>query len=144
MKQTVLSSADRQAAWERCRAWQEKKPLIKEDHDHDFKKNNSHDHDLKPLQKKPKDPSATRHAEKPPGEKLEGKALFRVVNQDPDFKQAIGWGLWPQALYNACMTYGVDRVRSAIHRVKDYTGVRNKAAYCMTVIKNPPPDDAPR
>lgn len=138
MARTLLSAADRQAAWDRCREWQDKvvspeKNLEKfakeENHDHELNNFKNHDHDQK---------KASVMAEKSQANSHDGKTLFRIVNQDPDFKLAISWGLWPQALFNACKEYGLTRVRQAIHVVKDYTGVRNKAAYCMTVIKNPP------
>jgi hypothetical protein len=137
MPKALLSEADRKAAWNRCREWQAKAKNLphqesKTHHDHDLKKINNHDHDLRKPEKQP-----PRKGEgQPDSPKLDGKVVFRLVNQDPDFKQATTWGLWPQALYNACMKYGVDRVRSAIHTVRDYTGVKNRAAYCMTVIKN--------
>lgn len=136
MSAQKMTSVERQAVWDRCRLWQtvDKTDTIpekiskEENHDHDFKKNNNHDHDQssRSLEKTKKD---TTH---------DGKTLFRIVNQDPDFVLALSWGLWPQALYNACQSYGLNRVRQAILLVKNYTGVKNKAAYCMAVIKNPP------
>jgi hypothetical protein len=139
MKKNTMTSVERQSAWERCRYWQQAEIVEQtkknqnfakeENHDHDFKNINNHDHDLAAKKNKLRYSSEQKH---------DGKALFRIVNQDPDFVLAISWGLWPQALFNACQTYGVPRVREAIHLVKAYTGVKNPAAYCMAVIKNPP------
>ena len=120
-----MNEAAKQAAWERCRAWQakalEQKPLESrpnQDQDHEFKKIISHDHErVKPTQK-------------------DGAALFKVVNTDPDFQLAVSWGAWPQALFNAAKLYGIPKVKKAVGIVKNYTGVKNKSAYLMTVIKS--------
>jgi hypothetical protein len=144
MKKNAMTSVERQAVWERCRHWQdsglqeadppEKTKKIQlfakeENHDHEFKNINNHDHDQRQEKKETRATSELKH---------DGKTLFRIVNQDPDFILAVSWGLWPQALFNACQTYGVPRVREAIRLVKAYTGVKNPAAYCMAVIKSPP------
>lgn len=139
MKKNTMTSVERQAVWDRCRYWQQaevveqtdknKNFCNKENHDHELKNINNHDHDLIIKKNKTRQPTEKKH---------DGKTLFRIVNQDPDFVMAISWGLWPQALFNACQTYGVPRVREAIRLVKAYTGVKNPAAYCMAVIKNPP------
>ena len=92
-------------------------------HDHEFKKINNHDHEIRVCSKK--DPAP-----------FNGTSLFRLVNTDPLFTLAVSWGCWPQALYNAARQYGPDSVRAKIALVKNYTGVRNKAAYLMASLKN--------
>lgn len=116
-----MNEAAKQAAWQRCLAWQSKTvqelPIeSKTTHDHEFKKIFTHEnHD----------------------QKKDGARLFKIVNTDPDFLLAQSWGVWPQALFNAAKTYSVPKVKQAVNLVKNYTGVKNKAAYLMAVIKNP-------
>jgi hypothetical protein len=135
-RQQLLPAADRAAAWARVRGWQEKAQTqthqeSKTHHDHEFKKIINHeDHDP---------PTSAKTAQV----QLSGAALFKLVNTDPAFLEAQKWGCWPQALFNAAKAYGVDKVRASVALVRNYTGVRNRAAYLMASIKNGPAEARP-
>jgi hypothetical protein len=122
----TFCAAKKNEIWERVLAWQ-KTPLTQEDHDHEFKNINNHDHDNHDLKK------INNHDH---DRVIDGPWLYRQVTTDRDIQQAVSWGVYPQAMYRACERLGLAKVKETIMLVRNYTGVRNRAAYLMTLLKN--------
>ncbi len=76
--------------------------------------------------------------------------VMGVVDQHPAFRKATtpidqgGWGLFPQALTNACKQHSTDgdlgtgvlKVLEAIRYTANYRAARNKAAFFWAVLRN--------
>jgi hypothetical protein len=76
--------------------------------------------------------------------------VMGVVDRHPTFRKVTlpvaegGWGVYPQALTNACKQYSVDgdlgtgvlTVLEAIRYTANYPAARNKAAFLWAVLRN--------
>ncbi|MCA9806349.1 MAG: hypothetical protein KC476_00200 [Cyanobacteria bacterium HKST-UBA06] len=65
-----------------------------------------------------------------------GKALYKLINDDPVFRQGLAWGMSGGLLFNLAQEFGVSCVQESIRFVSRLPEAKRNGRYCRVVVMN--------